>query len=704
MGWTTNHPQRPFGLRAVGGAVRLWRAGRLGLLAAACLGIAGCGGSADAPEDPREMKVLVIGMDGLDPELTKRLLDEGRLPNFARLIARGVFSPLETSMPPQSPVAWSNFISGATPATHNVWDFIHRQTTPFVAPVASAGKAVESEKKDWNPEFGRWQIPVFGGSVENLRRGPAFWESLVIGGVDTTIYRVPAAYPPPPKVKGQGEFRCLCGMGTPDLTGGYGEFACYKEDERNEKRTVAGGTFYRLDMVDHRGAGKLYSIPNFLRRARDNDPIPTMERSFELIRDPEQPSVQIRMGDANVILRQGEWSDWIPVTFDTGIPGSTLISAAGIPTSANAMVRMYLKQAHPKIWLYVSPLNIDPTSPFNAISTPTDFAAEIAAGSGRYYTTGIPEDTKALRADALTEDEFLSMVRVLVEERTAQYRQALADFKRGFLFFYFGHTDQLAHVFWRDIDPGHPGRKPEQDGKYDKVIESTYLEMDERVGEALRIIDDNDVLIVMSDHGFASFRRGFNVNTWLIQNGYQRARSDDRRKRALGLAGGNVDWPSTRAYAVGINALYINVSGREAGGIVPDSERSALAHEIGDKLLQIRDEDGSRVIEKVYYTFEEYPGADPMVAPDMLIGYARNYRGSWATSLGGQPFELLEDNLDRWSGDHCIAHYLVPGTLAANRPITVQDPALIDLAPSILQLFNLKPPEAMIGRPIFGPR
>lgn len=672
-----------------------------------CISLFGCGNSTDTrPEDHSRMKVLVIGMDGLDPGLVRKLMDEGKLPNFAKVAASGVFDELETAMPPQSPVAWSNFISGATPATHEIWDFIHRKARPVVAPMPSTGQVIPPDDPDAGFKFGKWRLPTESGRVENLRRGPAFWDYLVAGGIDTAVFRIPAAYPPPPKTKGSGNFRCLCGMGTPDLTGGYGEFSMYTEDLKEDYRQVPGGQFYKVYMQDHRARPKLVAIENFLRRAVEGDPVPKLEREFEIVRDPELPTAKITIGDTTVILKQGEWSDWIPVTFETGVPAEPLVSLAGFPTSANAIVRLYLKQVHPKLSLYVSPLNIDPLEPFNAISTPAEFSAELAEKHGRFYTTGIPEDTKALRStpQALNEDEFLQMVRALVDERVRQYHDALASFKSGFLFYYFGHTDQLAHIFWRDIDPGHPGRLPDQEGKYANVITDTYLEMDQRVAEALKVIDDNDVLIIMSDHGFASFRRGFNVNTWLIQNNYLRPKVDTARGRAGGIAMGKADWRNTKAYALGINSLYLNLEGREAGGIVPQHQATALLHEIGDKLLQVRDEDGARVIEKIYYVAEEYPGADPQVAPDMLIGYARNYRGSWDTALGGMPTELLEDNKDRWSGDHCIAHYLVPGSLIANRRIVVDDPALTDLAPSILALYGIQKPDAMIGRAIFEAR
>jgi predicted AlkP superfamily phosphohydrolase/phosphomutase len=685
-----------------------------GILAACSLSwIAGCADSAGAAsEDPAEMKMLVLGMDGLDPVLLKKLMDEGKLPNFSSVAAKGTFNPLETSMPPQSPVAWSNFISGARPDTHMIWDFIHRDPAPAegglpIRPFQSTGDVGMMELpwyKDMMPKhlpwFGHTQLPVMTTTeIKSSRQGPAFWDQLVAGGVDTTIYRVPANYPPPVEVKGHGRFRCLCGMGTPDATGSYGEFMSFRTDVPADKK-VPGGRVRRLVLEHNRVESHLVGPPNDFKHAEDGHAPPDMLCPITFTVDPEDKTVKIGGGDPTVIVKEGGWSEWVQIRLDTEVP---LLDGMFAPL---ATVRFKVIEAgEDKLNVYATPLQIDPIKPVTVISTPPEWAAEIAEKSGRYYTAGIPEDTKALRSDpqALTEDQFLAMVENLAAERRAQYKVALSEFKRGFLFFYFGHTDQLAHVFWRDIDPGHPGRIPEQEGKYDKVIENAYLEMDVRLGEALAVLDDNDVLIVMSDHGFASFRRGFNVNTWLQRNGYEQWYGTRAADRNAGLL--NIDFAQSRAYAIGINSLFVNLRGREAQGIVAPEDYHTVLHEIGDKLLAFRDDDGTQVIERIYYVREEFPDLTDekmRFAPDMLIGYASNYRGSWATALGGMRGKIVEDNLERWSGDHCIAHHLVPGSLLSNLKITVDDPSLSDLAPSLLKLWKLGPHEDMIGRDIFA--
>jgi len=646
-----------------------------------------------------DMKFLVLGMDGVDPVLLQRLMDAGKMPNFSKVAAQGGFLPLETAMPPQSPVAWSNFIVGSHPGKHQIYDFIHRRIEDYgVVPYLSTSEIEAPKDMKYLYEFDdKWAIPREGGKIVSLRKGDAFWEYLVERGIDTTLYRIPATYPPP-TVKGRGRFRCMCGMGTPDLNGSYGEFTCFAEGIEKSK-DVAGGRFVKLTMVEHRASGDFLGPTNPFQRATKDFTPERLRAPVTFFRDPEDDCVLLRVGASEFLMRPGEWSPWVDVDFDTGVPQKWLVGMA-FPTSLRGIVRFYVRSVHPELYVYASPLNIDPTAPANAVSEPLSFAADVADISGsKYYTTGIPEDTKGLREGGLTEDEFLEMVAGLTEERTRQYHAALNQFERGFLFFYFGHTDQLAHIFWRDIDPGHPGRLPEQEGKYAHVIDDAYLEMDVRVGEALEVLDDNDVLVIMSDHGFASFRRGLNVNTFLYEKGYLSIRSTSNSRRGTI---NNVEFAETEAYAIGINGLYINLAGRESLGIVPQDQKREKMEEIAAALLEIRDEDGAQVVEKVYITEDIYPGADPLVAPDMLIGFARNYRGSWDTALGGQPRKLIEDNKDRWSGDHCIAHYLVPGILVTNRRIAVDDPALVDVGPTILNAFGIPTPETMIGRDLFG--
>lgn len=229
-------------------------------------------------------------------------------------------------------------------------------------------------------------------------------------------------------------------------------------------------------------------------------------------------------------------------------------------------------------------------------------------------------------------------------------------------------------------------------GKHERELLETYRSIDGAIGEVMNEYP-GAFIIVMSDHGFNSFDRAVNLNTWLWQQGFlalQGPPSGDEEPLA------NVDWSRTRAYAIGLNALYLNIAGRERNGIVnPGPESYALMRKIGEELIGFRDAANGRQVVKTMAT----PHAES--APDMIVGYARGYRASWQTALGAVPEAILEDNTDAWIGDHCINAADVPGVLLSNRKIRLKNPELKDLTVTLLSLFGAQPGPAMKGRVIF---
>lgn len=648
-------------------------------------------------------RVLVVAFDGLDPRVLESLMSAGRLPNFARLAEAGSQKRIATSKPPHTPVAFSSIISGADPGTHQIFDFVHRDPNPSsdepVRPYFSTADT-DSAENQWALSLGGWRLPLSGGgSTHLLRRGRAFWDHLVARGIDTEVYYLPSNYPPQVP-EGPGRFRTISGMGTPDLLGTYGEFTLFTPDVPERGRTVGGGRFVHLAMDNDRGRAELMGPPNFLRDPDASGGVPPTTLALDVVRDPANRVAKVRLGGRIVLLGEGEWSDWLPVEFPTGIPGTTVLKATGAPTSIWGMVRLYVKQVYPKFVLYVSPVNIDPSRPASPITVPADFSRKLARRHGRFCTLGIPEDTKALSNGALDEAEFLSQSENVMAERREQFRHALANFERGCLFFYFGASDLLQHMFWRDRDPEHPGRVPEQAERYEHVVDEVYVGADRVVGQALDALAAGDTLLVLSDHGFTSFRRGFHLNTWLKQNDYIKLRpgvwhgNDDLFT--------NVAWSGTQAYGLGMNGLYVNTAGREKRGIVKPSDKRSLLGQIRDLLMEVRDQNDATIIRRIDLVEDIYPGADPAVAPDMIIGYNDGYRASWETVLGEMPGELVVDNLDRWSGTHLIDADIIPGVLLANRKIAVEQPSISDIAPTILAAFGISVPGDMTGRNLFA--
>jgi predicted AlkP superfamily phosphohydrolase/phosphomutase len=626
------------------------------------LALAACaGGDRSSSGKPA---VIVLGFDGMDYELTKRMMAEGRLPNLTKLAARGSFQPLGTSMPPQSPVAWSNFITGLDAGGHGIFDFVHRDPDTMI-PFLSTSRAEESKKK---LHVGKYQIPLGADKVELLRYGQPFWEPLEKRGIPTTILRMPANFPPSGTAS-----RELSGMGTPDILGTYGTFAYYTSDPYTwAGKDVAGGKVYPVDIVDGVVEGKLYGPTNpFLAEATK------ISADFTVYVDPDEPAAKIVVGGEERVLKVGDWTDWVPVTLPL------------VPTqSVHVIARFYLKEVRPVFGLYVTPLNLDPEKPAMPISTPASFAAELASATGRFYTQGMPEDTKAFKEGVFTPEEFVAQAHMAGEEVERQYTPVLDRFRDGLLFYYFGGGDQVSHMMWRSMDPEHPAYKP-ADARFKDVVPKIYEQFDAVVGRTLPRVDAGAMLVVMSDHGFTSWRRAFHLNTWLKQEGYLTVR-DPNLQDDPGLFS-NVDWSQTRAYALGLNGLYINVAGREHNGIVDPAEREALAKEIGAKLLQAVDpKTGLRAVTKVLRREEYRDRGHLEIGPDLIVGYAKGMRGSNESALGKVVREVVTDNTEEWSGDHCMDPDAVPGVLFTSRPLRKPAAKLEELAAAVLAEFGIE--------------
>jgi len=622
-----------------------------------------CGGRrADAAPKKR---VIVLGFDGMDYWLTKRLMAEGRMPNMARLAQTGGFAPLGTAIPPQSPVAWSDFITGLDAGGHGIFDFIHRDPDTMI-PYLSTSRTEEPKRL---LKLGRWQFPLDSGKVELLRRGTAFWQVLESRGIPATVIRMPANFPP-----SGSAHRELSGMGTPDILGSYGIYSFYTTRPFLYPPDPSGGNVYPVDIVDNVVRAKLYGPNNPFLQEREK-----VSLDFTVYADPVEPVAKIVVGDEERLLKVGEWSDWVPMEFPL-IPTQTLPAEA----------RFFLKQLEPAFELYVSALNFDPLSPALPISTPPEYAEELARATGRYYTQGMPEDTKGLKTGVLSPAEFLDQARIAGREVILQWDYVLNQFDGGLLFYYFGNPDQVSHMMWRSLDPGHPAYDAEKDAPFADAIPSVYQELDAVVGRTIERMGPDTTLVVMSDHGFTSWRRSFHLNTWLMQNGFLAAR-DPNLRRDPGLYA-NVDWSRTKAYGLGLNGLYINLRGRERYGIVSASAREALMEEIASKLLATTDPaTGGPAVTKVYRRERDFhDGGALEIGPDLIVGYAKGTRGSDESALGELGREAISDNTKPWSGDHCMDHETVPGILVTNRPLKRPAPDLRSLAAALLAEFGIE--------------
>jgi predicted AlkP superfamily phosphohydrolase/phosphomutase len=581
------------------------------------------------------------------------------------------------------------------PGGHGLFDFIHRDPKRYL-PTAAMSQAPELSLP---LKLGSCEFPLPWASADpiNLRRGTAFWELLAQHGIPTTLFRIPADFP------ATQVGRTLSGMGAPDLVGTHGTFSFYTDRVMPNAGNITGGKVYPVRVTNNKVVARLLGPDQPFKRVEKHSrrrsqkgkqyEHPDMGEAFTVYLDPEKPIGKFVVQENEFILEQGEWSEWVRVDFEVDcVPFTTVSSIA----------RFYLKQVRPDFELYVTPLQINPEDPVLPISHPDEWSHELFEALGYFYTQELPEDTKAFSGGVLTGREFRDQSEIVHRERMKALDHLLRGFDEGFLFFYFSSVDQRSHMLWRYADPKHPYHEPDEvliDG-----IREIYRELDVAVGQAMEVVDDDDTLIVMSDHGFGPFYWGVNLNTWLLENGYLTLKDPAMQERVEYLLG--VDWSKTKAYALGLNGLYINLRGREGQGIVnPGAEQQALLDQLEADLLALRDpRNGNQAVTLVVQTERDFHGSQIPIGPDIIVGYNKGYRSSWESPLGEFPKEIFIDNPDPWSGDHLTDYRHVPGVLLTNRKITMEEPALYDLTVAILDEYGLEKTPEMLGKDCLADR
>jgi len=619
----------------------------------------------------RVRKIIFLGLDGLDPRLTEKFMSEGKLPNLLRLKEQGSYSRLRTTFPSLSPVAWSTFATGVNPAKHNIFDFLNRSLKTYVPQLSSA----HVNKPRRIIRVGGWHIPLARPAITMRRKSQPFWKLLGDQNIGSTIIRVPITFPPD-KFNG----RQLSAMATPDLKGTQGSFSLFTT--RLGEASYEGGNRYPLKRTDDGFDGQLEGPEDTLRENGKPLRIP-----FRIEKHGSERAWVLRIGNESVILQLGEYSSWTKLVFRAA-PGFKV----------RGIARFLITETEPEFSLYVSPVQIDPEKPALPVSHPSFYAAYLAKLFGTFSTLGMAEDTWALNEGVISEQNFLDQAYLLMNEREAMFRNALEKTRRGVVACVFDTSDRIQHMFYRYLH-SDGARNGDSSPGYGGAIEAMYQKMDKLVGLAASHVDEKTVLFVLSDHGFCSFRRGINLNSWLRDHGYL-ALEDGAHESGPYFRG--VDWKRTKAYAVGLAGLYLNVRGREAAGIVaPGDEAEKLKRELIEKLANLFDEEQNQVgIRTVYATSDLYKGPYAAAAPDLIVGYNDGYRISWDAAVGQVSARVFEDNRKAWSGDHCVDPSLVPGVLFSNRKMTADDPGIEDMAPTALTLFGLEPPRWMEGKPL----
>ncbi len=681
-----------------------------------------------------QQKVIVLGFDGVDARYTERWMNEGKLPNLARLREQGTFRPLLPTIPAQTPVSWSTFSTGIDPGRTGIFDFLRRDPKTY-RPVFAAFDEIEKPFL-----FGPRNPIVFGGAalllfaivaailfarhrrigglvllvlgvllgaglfagvkkyipekvpgVLNRRQGTPFWDVAAQAGKKATIVHVPVTFP----AEDFHDGHMLSGLGVPDVSGRVGK-PFYFTSELDLKQ---GGGEFSIEVVqleDNKGVIKtqIQGPPNKLF----GDP-PHISIPMTITVAEDRNSIQIEVSDQKMTLKAGEWTGWVNFVF----PFNPLIKVHGIS-------RFHLLSVQPEVKLYLSPINFDPRSlpPGFKVSTPSSWAGDVAKEQGLYKTIGWQIDTWAISEGFATEQIFWDDMEWTVTQSRKMFKSFL-ERDDDLTVQCFEFPDRVGHVFWRLVDPTHPAYDAKLAAQWGDALLKSYQLMDEIVGDAMKAAEKKHaLLIVASDHGFASYRRNVHYNTWLVLNGYMTLKSGvqvkDRNVEMLfdqPQFWENVDWSKTRAYAMGLGELYINLKGRESQGIVePGAEYDALKKELKERLVAMVDpETNQHPIRRALTREEAYKKFDPNMIPDLFLLNNEGYRVSWQTSLGGVPKVLFDDNKKVWSGDHCsVDPEIVKGIFFTNRKLaTTRAPYIGDVYPTVLGAMGVKVPYEVDG-------
>lgn len=619
------------------------------------------------PEDarPAERRVIVIGVPGVDPDWVDRWRRD--LPNLDGLLDGQRNARMETTFPPNNAAAWTTFATGATPGSHGVFGLIGRDPATY-RPVYEGMKLDEAV-------FAADGALVSGPRALPARGGEPFWRSVAAAGLRVKLLFVPWVWPPDePK-----EVEVLAGLGFPDLRLTNSTFSLFSTEFTDEALAaeVPGGDLGRLD-----GQGPFTALIEGPENAQGLRP--TLPLELRLV---GVDRVTIVADGQSVEARVGAFSPWVSLRF----PLSEKVTVS-------ARVRFFPIEVGDRTRLYMTPLTVDPREPWLPVANPASFGAEVFQTYGDWKALGWPFDTAALSSDLVPEAVLAAEIRDLYEKRLEIVLGELGRRDAELVVAVLPGTDVVSHMFMRLGDPSHPAYDERIAGAYGGLLKDMYVDMDRAVGKIRERLKPGDTLIVVSEAGFQSYRRDFEVNTWLLEKGYLKlapgvARSDENL-----VSKEQIDWRRSSAYSFGSGFVYLNLKGREAEGSVPPARARQLLQEIAAGLLEVKD-GRAPVFSRVLLGEELYRGAAAGRAPDLVLAFMDGYQAGKATTLGRIPLTMLADNRRRWSGDHAGSDPNdVQGLVATNLDTPPKAPRLVDVGPTVQALLGVPPAAAAEGR------
>jgi len=560
------------------------------------------------------MKTLVLGFDAFDPTVFEELSDQGKLPHLTRYAENSGYTRFAVANPPQSEVSWTSIATGLNPGGHGIFDFVHRNPRTYALSVS----LLPMQRSMVGTQF----VPPYTSRT--------IFEQAAKQGYPATALWWPATFPARPELP----VRTLPGLGTPDIQGrlGVGTFFSTDASECAGERKTPVEPLGELGKQRFRG-----SLKGPMRKKRGETEAAELPIQIEVT---GEKSARVLVDQQIVDLVQGQWSPIVQVTFKMGWF-----------VKVRALTRILLTQTEPDVKLYFLPLQLHPLHSPWRYGTPRPFVKELWERCGPFLTLGWPQDTTALEDECIDDAHFLALCDSIFHTRERILMHLIDTFQEGIVSTVFDTMDRIQHMFWRS--------NPE-------VVEQWYQKLDDLVGRVERRLafsgNEDTKLIIVSDHGFSDFDQKVHLNRWLVEQGYLVPKEE-----TTGHDLNNVDWSQSKAYALGLNSLYINLAGREGQGAVQPHEYESTIHQLRTDLSHWTGPDGRPVVHHAFQRDEVFSGSLTEYGPDLVIGYSAGYRGSAQTGLGKWEAQCLETNRDHWGADHCVDPQAVPGVLFANR-------------------------------------
>jgi predicted AlkP superfamily phosphohydrolase/phosphomutase len=563
------------------------------------------------------MHTLIIGLDAYDPGMVEQMFEAGSLPHLSKFLRKDGYARFTVTNPPQSEISWTSIATGLNPGGHGMFDFVHRDPASYALNVS----LLPTRKS------------VLGTAFTFPHNAPTIFDQAVREGFPATALWWPATFP----AHLDSPVQNIPGLGTPDIQGRLGVGATYSIDP-----ALKNGNFKTpVELLKRTGKGR---YAGFLKGPAQQKGKQLQETTLEFLLDGiDDHTARLSIGEQTLTLTKGKWSPIFEITFK-----------AGPFLSIHAITRVVMNQVDPEPVLYFLPLQIHPLHSPWPYATPPGFVRQTWNTCGSFLTLGWPQDTTGLEENWITDDQFLQLCDSIFRTRRNIFLYHLKDFREGLFANVFDSLDRVQHMFLRD--------RPE-------VIQAWYRKFDELIGLAGQLVESkgwHDLrMLIVSDHGFTRFDQKVHLNRWLLERGYLTLKPGHTEQSLR-----SVDWSQTRAYAIGLNSLFLNLQGREAQGCVSPDTQGALCDEIRAGLLALKGPDGRQATQQVSLQKEAFAGSLAEYGPDLFVGYAPGYRASSQTGLGGWEANLFEANTDHWGADHCVAADAVPGVLFCNQGLT----------------------------------